>query len=74
MTEKEWNELWKYAEDKMLLIKVLSYPFKDYNKDCFAVGGFHIWKDGSIRCGCCDEVIVENLTQKQIKAIITNLL
>lgn len=74
MTDKEWKELWDFAEDKMLLIKVLSYPFKDYNKDCFAVGGFHIWKDGSIRCGCCDEVIVENLTQKQIKAIITNLL
>lgn len=74
MTDKEWKELWNFAEDKMLLIKVLSYPFKDYNKDCFAVGGFHIWKDESIRCGCCDEVIVENLTQKQIKAIITNLL
>ncbi len=74
MTDKEWKELWNFAEKQNVLVKVLTCFDKNYNEECFAIGEFVFCKDGNIRCGCCDEVIVENLTQKQMKAIIENLL
>ena len=74
MTDKEWKEIWDYAEKQNVLVKVLKYPFKDYDKECFAVGDFRFYKNGNIECSCCSEILIENRTSQQIKSIIENLL
>lgn len=74
MTDKEFKELWDFAEKQNVLVKVLSYPYIDYNPECFAIGEMKFCKDGNIRCCNCDEILIENRTAKQMKAIIENLL
>lgn len=74
MTDKEWSELWDFADKRNVLVKVLDCFEKDYETDCFAVGEIIFYKYGEIRCGCCQEILIENLTQKQMKEIIKNLL
>lgn len=74
MTDKEWNELWEYAEKRNVLEKVLSFPYKDYSKERFAIGKIIFCKDGSVWCSSCGDTLIENRTPAQIKAIIENLL
>lgn len=72
MTDKEWKEVWDFAEKQNVLVKIISFT-EDYDKDHFAVGGFTICKNGNILCGYCGEILIENRTAKQIKSIIKNL-
>lgn len=72
MTDKEWKELWNFAEKQNVLVKVLDY-FGNCYKNVFEVGGMRFCKNGNILCGDCLEVLIENRTAKQIKAIIKNL-
>ena len=73
MTDKEWNELWKYVEKRNVLVKVLDY-FGNCYKNVFEVGDMRFCKNGNILCGYCLEVLIENRTPAQMKAIIDNLL
>lgn len=74
MTDKEWKELWNYAEKRNVLVRVLNYNIKDCDKECFVVGGCFFCKNGNIECSCCSDILADNRTPAQMKAIIENLL
>ena len=75
MTDKEWNELWDFAEKQNVLGKVVDLPYHGYSKERFVIPrGFIFCKDGSIWCDSCGDTLIENRTPAQMKAIIKNLL
>ena len=74
MTDKEWKELWNFAEKQNVLLKIIDfYNNGYYKKEEFAVGEMVFCKNGNIRCGCCREFLAENRTAQQMKEIIKNL-
>lgn len=73
MTEKEWNELCKWAEKQGAFVIPTEIMIK------FQAIVIGIFKDGLVAIDHCDinpiyQVIAYHRTPEQIKAIITNLL
>jgi hypothetical protein len=80
MTDKEWKELIKFVKSlKSEKIKYCNYGSFNVFTDCMRFTGLG-YDDGELRFYQSgniyteENLLVENLTQKQIKAIIENLL